>query len=96
MPGSRWISGSTLRDAKSPSAIGSMSGLSDDRMVNSRKFDRDLSTRTPCCVTAAGSRGRRAAEPVLHVHLSKVRVGAGLERQGRSVPVPLAWLTDSM
>src|SRR5207245_4749176 len=31
--------------------------ISDDRIVNSRKFERDLSTRTPCCVTAAGRRG---------------------------------------
>jgi hypothetical protein len=26
-------------------------------MVNSKKFARDLSTRTPCCVTACGRRG---------------------------------------
>ena len=40
-----------------PARSGRMAGLSDDRMVNSRKLERDLSTRTPCCVTAAGRRG---------------------------------------
>jgi hypothetical protein len=95
MPGRRCSSGSTLRDAKSPSAIGSMSGLSLDRIVKSRKLERDLSTRTPCWVTAAGNRG--AARPSRFctstwarsalVPVWKVRV---------SCPVPFAWLTDSM
>jgi hypothetical protein len=63
--------------------------------VKSRKFERDFSTRTPCCVTVAGSRGvaretrfctstwaRSALVPV-----SKVSV---------MLPLPLACATDSM
>ena len=56
-PGKRCNSGTTLREAKSPSATGFQAGSSLDKMANSRKLLRDLSTRTPCCVTADGSRG---------------------------------------
>ena len=64
-------------------------------MVKSRKFERALSTRTPCCVTAAGRRGeareRRFCTSTcarsMFVLVSNVSV---IE------PVPLAWLVDSV
>ena len=56
-PSRRCNSGTTLRVAKSPSATGSQAGSDEVRMANNKKLLRDLSTRTPCCVTAAGRRG---------------------------------------
>ena len=72
-----------------------VSGLSVASMVNSRKFERDLSTRTPCWVTEAGRRGVARARRFCtstwamsaSVPVSNVRV---------SVPEPLACDTDSM
>ena len=63
--------------------------------TNIRKFERALSTRTPCCTTDAGSRGearlRRFCTSTCasstFVPGSKVTVMA---------PVPLAWAVDSM
>jgi hypothetical protein len=64
-------------------------------MMNSRKLLRALSTRTPCCVTAAGSRG--AAR--LRRFCTSTCASSGLVPDSKvsvSVPTPLAWLTDSM
>ena len=94
-PGMRWISGSTLREAKSPRATGSHAGSSDERIVNSRKFERALSTRTPCCVTAAGRRG--AARERRFCTSTCARSGLVPDSNDSVIaPLPLACVTDSM
>ena len=64
-------------------------------MVKSRKFVRDLSTRTPCCVTACGSRG--VARPRRFCTSTCARSGLVPGwKLSVSWPVPLACATDSM
>ncbi len=75
--------------------MGSYSPFSDERMVNSRKFERALSTRTPCWVTAAGRRG--AAR--LSRFCTSTCARSGLVPAWKLsviVPEPLACVTDSM
>jgi hypothetical protein len=64
-------------------------------MVNSRKFERALSTRTPCWVTAAGRRG--AARDRRFWTSTWARSGlVPVSKEIVMEPVPLAWLVDSM
>ena len=64
-------------------------------MVNSRKFERALSTRTPCCVTACGRRG--VARPSRFCTSTCARSGLVPGwKVSVSVPLPLACATDSM
>ena len=70
-------------------------GSSEDRMVNSKKFERDFSTRTPCCVTAAGRRGVARASRFCTSTCAR----SGLVPGSKLMviwPMPLACVTDSM
>ena len=63
-------------------------------MVNSRKFERALSTRTPCWITAAGRRG--AARDSRFCTSTCARSGLVPVWKVRVIePTPLAWVTDS-
>ena len=64
-------------------------------MVNSRKFVRDLSTRTPCCVTAAGRRGVARLRRFCTSTCARSGLVPG-SKLSVICPEPLAWLTDSM
>jgi hypothetical protein len=94
-PGTRCSSGSTLRDAKSPSATGSIEPSSDVRMVNSRKLLRALSTRTPCCTTACGSRGVARLSRFCTSTCARSGLVPG-SKLSVMLPLPSACATDSM
>ena len=64
-------------------------------MVNSRKLLRDLSTRTPCWFTTAGSRGEARESRFCTSTCARSGFVPGSKLSVR-VPVPLAWLTASM
>ncbi len=64
-------------------------------MVNSRKFERDLSTRTPCCVTAEGRRGVARDRRFCTSTWARSGLVPG-SKLSVIWPVPLAWVTDSM
>jgi hypothetical protein len=68
--------------------------LSDERIVKSRKLERALSTRTPCCVTAAGRRG--AARASRFCTSTWAKFGSVPDSKVSVIwPTPLAWLFDS-
>ena len=73
----------------------SKSGLSDDSMVNSRKLERAFSTRTPCCVTAAGRRGAARERRFCTSTWARSGLVPG-SKLTVMVPVPLACATDSI
>ncbi len=64
-------------------------------MVKSRKLRFALSTRTPCCVTAAGRRGVARASRFCTSTCASSGLVPG-SKLSVMLPVPLAWLTDSM
>ena len=72
-----------------------MSGLSDDKVVNNKKLERDFSTRTPCWVTAAGRRGAARESLFCTSTWARSALVPGSKLMVM-VPVPLACATDSM
>jgi hypothetical protein len=63
-------------------------------MVKSRKFERALSTRTPCCVTAAGRRGAARESRFCTSTWAKSTLVPD-SKVSVIWPTPLAWLVDS-
>jgi len=70
------------------------SGDSEVSIENSRKFERDFSTRTPCCVTAAGRRGVARARRFCTSTWARSSLVPG-SKLSTMEPVPLAWLVAS-
>ena len=63
--------------------------------MKSRKFERALSTRTPCCVTAAGRRG--AARESRFCTSTWAKFGSVPDSKVSVIePTPFGWLVDSM
>ena len=73
----------------------SVSGLLDESIVNSKKLDRDLSTRTPCCVTVEGNRGDARDRRFCTSTCAKSALVPGWKLRVM-LPEPSAWATDSM
>ena len=64
-------------------------------MANSRKFERDLSTRTPCCVTTDGRRGVARESRFCTSTCAKSALVPGWKLKVM-LPEPSAWATDAM
>ena len=72
-----------------------MSGLDEDSITNSRKFERALSTRTPCWVTTLGRRGVARDRRFCTSTCARSALVPGSKLMV-IWPVPLACATDSM
>ena len=73
----------------------SQSGLDEDSSENSKKLEADLSTLTPCCVTAEGKRGV-ARDKRFCTSTWAISGSVPCSKLMVTEPVPLDWATDSM